>query len=235
MVRLVCASVLAACAIASGGCLQFREIGSDGRLIATNLDGSREFIPDYVTAAYMYRDENSADLYFSEFPEEWFTGSGGKAGVAPGSILHVHFFLSPVAGSTPIDVTACNALFLNLILTGEKSPRERDQEGADAAQPRRVGMPEMGLYAGGGFLFPDGDPGDEEFGGGIDRASHRLSRSTPGFVDLLGTGMLTGRISAPLNEGLAKAMRARLDELVGMLPPVVIEKDGAKKHDEGEE
>lgn len=228
VLRCVCAGAAALALAMSTGCMQFREVGIGGQLTATNREGTTAFIPNYVTAAYQYRDENSADLYFSEFPEEWFTGSGGKkgmGGIKPGSILHVHLFLSPSAGSTPIDVTACNAVFVNLILSGERAPSETPGHA----------IPEMGLYAGGGFLMPDGDPGDSEFGGSIDRASHRLSRSTHGFVDKLGTGYLAGTVTAPLNEGLAKAMRARLDELVGMLPPVVIEKEGVKgKGERGE-
>lgn len=190
-----------------------REAGFDGQLTATSREGAKTFTPHYLTAAYMYKDANSVDLYLSEFPEEWFRG-GRLQGA--GSILHVHFFLSPSAGSTPIDVTACNVVFMNLILTGQRAPGE-------------LAIPEMGLYAGGGFLLPDDDAGDETFGGGIDRASHRLSRATPGFVDLLGTGYLTGAVSAPLDEKLALLMRSRMDALVNLLPRTSLEAEGLEK------
>ena len=229
IMRGVCVGAAAMCVGLSAGCMQFKEVGFDGQLMATNREGTKSFVPTYLTSAYTYRDENSVDMYLSEFPEEWFTGSSvGKNAIQAGSILHVHLFLAPSAGSTPIDVTACNVVFLNLILTGERAPGVTDARG-------RTG-PEMGLYAGGGFLLPDDDPGDASFGGAIDRASHRLSRATPGFVDVLGTGYLAGAIRAPLDETLAKSMQARLDELVAMLPPVVIPKDGSRvAPEEGEE
>ena len=122
--------------------------------------------------------------------------------------MHMHIFLIREAGSTPIDRTACNVVFMNLVLTGKSTASAREA----------TDTPVMGLYAGGRFLFPGGDPGDATFGGAINEASNRLTRSTPDFTDLLGSGLLSGSYNARLDEPLARAMQARMDYLMRKLP-----------------
>jgi hypothetical protein len=53
--------------------------------------------------------------------------------------MHMHIFLIPEAGSTPIDRTACNVVFMNLVLTGKSTASAREA----------TDTPVMGLYAGG--------------------------------------------------------------------------------------
>jgi hypothetical protein len=129
--------------------------------------------------------------------------------------VHVHVFLMPSAGDTPIDTTAVNVTLRHLILAGAPAGR-----GA-------TDTPLMGLYAGGGFWYPRGDIGDDTLSGSLDGASHRLSRATPGFADPLGSGSLSGSVVARRDEALAQAMAATLDALLRRLPAPAIEPAGA--------
>jgi hypothetical protein len=180
-----------------------------GELEATSLDGGKRLAPALSTAAYLALDENTADVYLSDLPRARFTDPRDSLADAAGSIVHVHVFLVPQAGSTPIDPTACNVTIRHLVLAG---PSGGIREASDT--------PRMGLYAGGGFFLPQGDLGEGTVGGSVREASHRLTRATPGFTDLLGPGTLSGRFNAREDEDLARAMRAKLELLVARLPAI---------------
>ncbi|MBY0261679.1 MAG: hypothetical protein K2Q20_05015 [Phycisphaerales bacterium] len=187
------------------GCSLFRaEAG--GELTARSSMGDKQLSPSFITAAYTPIDPNTAEVFLSDLPAEWFTNPGDRLADASGSIVHMHVFLYPSAGDTPIDTTACNVTVRHLVLAGRVP-------GAGASD-----TPLMGLYAGGGFWYPRDDIGDDTLGGSLTGASHRLSRSTPGFVDPLGSGELSGRLTAQRNDELARAMSSKLELLVRRMP-----------------
>jgi hypothetical protein len=95
----------------------------------------------------------------------------------------------------------------------------------------------LGLYAGGGFLSPQGQFGSGAISCGVRAASQRLNRATPGFTDLLGTATLSGRFGAAEDEELAKAMSGKFELLVSGLPATKMEEEpkpaGVKKPEKG--
>jgi hypothetical protein len=201
LLRLITACSLAAFAAAMGGCSIFRS-EPGGVLTATSTDGTKSLAPNFTTAAYTALDGDTADVYLSDLPRERFTNPSDTLADCSGSILHLHIFLSPEAGQTPIDSTACNLTVRQLVLT-KNAPQG------------------MGLYGGGGFLLPYGDLGTGTINGSINAASQRLTRSSTGFKDLLGPGTLSGRFSAPLDDQLAQQMSTKLETLIARLPAMV--------------
>ncbi len=197
-------------AVALGGC-QLLYFKPGGELTTSSALGAKSLAPSLVTAAYQSQDADTADVYLSDIPSKRFLDPKDTFADAVGTIVHIHLFLVPQAGETPIDSTACNVIVRQLVLAGPyRGPGASD-------------TPVMGLYAGGGFLYPDGTVGSGPIGGSIDAASQRLSRSTSGFTDLLGAGSISGRFSAPADDALSHAMGAKLDSLLQRLPAAVIE------------
>ncbi len=194
---------LLALALSATGCSVFRS-EPGGVLTAMSTDGAKSLAPDFTTAAYTAIDGDTADIYLSDLPRERFTNPRDTLADCSGSILHLHIFLVPQAGQTPIDSTACNLTVRQLVLT-KNAPQG------------------MGLYGGGGFLLPRGELGSGDIGGSINAASHRLTRSTPGFNDLLGPGIISGRFSAPQDDQLAQQMATKLETLIGKLPALTTE------------
>jgi hypothetical protein len=204
---LACLAAAGTLAAMLGGCSVFHS-EPGGVLTVSAADGSKTFAPGLTTGAYIASDADTADVYLSDLPPERFTSNRDPIAGATGNIVHIHIFLVPDAGSTPIDATACNFTVRHLVLSG------------GSAQ-----SPVMGLYAGGGFLIPSGPLGTTaSFGSGringaVSAASQRLSRASPGFTDLLGTARLSGRFTAPDDEELAKAISGKFETIVSMLPP----------------
>lgn len=150
--------------------------------------------PQFVTAVYRAADANTADIYLSDIPEGALVErlSRGAAG-EPGNIVHVHLFLRPKAGRTPIDFDASNMTLTHVVLTGSA----------------------MGIYGGGGFMLPSWRLGADTFGGRIKRATLRLVESDPGFSDRLGPSTLSGRVTARKDDELAGQISDRLTMLLG--------------------
>ncbi|MBL8762643.1 MAG: hypothetical protein JNM07_00050 [Phycisphaerae bacterium] len=177
--------------IACAGCARHGGVfeltsGTTGAVFSTSLPG----------AAYSTPDASTADLYLTDLPLNRLQNPNDSLADVSGSLVHVHLFLVPKAGSTPIDATACNATVRQLVFA----------QGV------------LGLYAGGGFFNPSGDPGDPELAGSMRGASLRLARSSPGFADRLGPVTLAGTFGAPRSEGLARNLAARMEALIGALP-----------------
>lgn len=106
-----------------------------------------------------------------------------------GNILHIHMFLYPKAGRTPIDFTASNATITHVVL-------------ADGA---------YGVYSGGGFLLPSGKTAGKAIKGRLEEATLRPVSATSGFADLLGWNHLSGSIAAGRDEERAEDIRTFLD------------------------
>jgi len=122
-----------------------------------------------------------ADLYLTDLPEELLR-NGGDLSTYKGIIIHVHSFLRPRAGKTPIDPDATTAVTRVFVLTGDGN---------------------AGLYAGGGLFLTSDDPKAATFEGSLRGATLYLSRATAGFDDLLGPSRLAGLIAGKRDEVLA--------------------------------
>ncbi len=170
-----------------GGC------GTPGMALRS-AQGRGTLDPDFTTRCYIPTDDKAgADVYLTDLPPELWRLDSDLAGIS-GTIVHVHLFLRPRAGKTPQVETASNLNIRYVV----------------------IGRGAVGAYAGGGFLLPSGTPGDETFGGRIDRASLRLARASEGFKDLLGPCELSGRFRAERNEAAARLIEARMGQVMEM-------------------
>jgi hypothetical protein len=139
--------------------------------------------PRVVSSGYRWQDASTADIYVSDIPMERLAGADSLADLS-GSIVRIHMFLRPRPGKTPIATTASSVTIHCAVLA----------------------RGEVGIYGGGGFLFPAGRPGDSSFGGSIEDGSVRLLASTPGFVDRLGAAEFGAGVVAPEDEAAAAIM-----------------------------
>lgn len=144
----------------------------------------------YPTGVYVERDPNTADLYFSTLDGVGVPGAPMQ-GVS-GSVLHVHFFLKPRAGRTPIDFTAANVTVTHIVVA----------EGA------------VGVYGGAGFMLPSGDLGSSSFGGRLRDVTLRPTALTDGFSDELGWNELAGTMKAQRNPDRASQIASWVDAVL---------------------
>lgn len=178
----------------SNGC---RSVGGAVRLeTAEGLAGEggrphRVLKTDLDTFVYRAPDSQTAEIYMTDLHPDELDPSRDLSGVS-GQLVQVTLFIMPRAGSTPIENTANTALVRSIV----------------------VARGQVGVYGGGGFLYPSGDPGDPSFGGSIDRASMRFLAGTPGFADILGPAELSGSFRARLDEPSAELLARRFRELL---------------------
>lgn len=169
--------------IASGGCTVIGGAPGSSSLSITSRTGELALKPDLQTNVYRAIDENTADIYLSDLPEDQLLARlSGEAPDLSGVLVHIHMFIMPRAGQTPIDYTASNVSITQLVMAG----------------------PSVGVYGGGGFMLPSGKPGNKRFGGTMRGTTLRLIRKDPGFEDLLGTCEVEGRVGAERDEQTAR-------------------------------
>ncbi len=157
-------------------------------------------VPAFVTAVYTSPDDNTADLYLSDLPLASLTAPDtAPLDNAAGSILHIHYFITPYAGRTPIDFDASNATIRLFVLA----------PGALAGDP-----PTLGVYGGGGFLLPTDEPEGDDMSGRIKRATLRFIGGAPGFQDRLATAHLDGAVRATRDDESARAIAATLTAML---------------------
>lgn len=154
--------------------------------------------PRLEEAAYWAADASTADIYLTDLgPAELDPGTDLSA--VEGRIVHLHMFVVPLAGATPIDPEACSVTVRHIVLARGS----------------------IGVYAGGGFLLPGGRPGDAEFGGRIRGGTLRLAGHTKNFVDRLGASTMDAAFTARKDEATAKRIAARVRDVLA-----AVEKDG---------
>lgn len=145
--------------------------------------------------AYMSSDINTADFFLSDLPADAFA-DGADLSQFSGSLIQIHMFLAPKAGSTPIAFSATSATVRQVVFA----------EG------------QMGMYSGGGFLLPSGTAGGSTFGGKIHSASMRLTARTPGFADKLGASEFSSGLSVPKDVSRAKRMSLLMERAYAQMP-----------------
>lgn len=175
-----------AVAFAVAGC------GGGGRsLRVDSLEHQAQLRAEMGIQAYVSTDANSADVYLTDLPQETLD-PGADLSHTAGNLIHLHLFINPEAGRTPIDPTACTVTIRHIVLANG----------------------EVGVYGGGGFLNPSGTPGDSSISGTVRRATVRLVAASPGFHDLLGPSELTVGFGAKKDPALAKRLETRLRSLL---------------------
>lgn len=175
-----------------GGCSWTR---SDG-LTLRSTSGAQELRLDPAIQVYTASDRNTADFYLTDLPP---AASAPQADLRAftGTIVHVHLFLRPKAGATPIDPGACSVSVRQLVVAGGQA----------------------GLYSGGGFMDPSSDVGSASCGGTFRGATLRLTASTPGFLDKLGPSEMRAKFDARRNDAEARAWEAVFLDMAARLDP----------------
>jgi len=131
------------------------------------------------TRVYAWFDDNTADIYLTDLASAALASP--ELGAGDGNLIHIHMFLNPQAGMTPIADTACSVTVRHAVFTKGR----------------------VGIYGGGGFLNPGGTPGEPTFGGEVRDATVRLLSSTAGFEDKLGPSKLSVTFKAAENRAAA--------------------------------
>ena len=147
-------------------------------------------------------NEQIVDIYLTDLSRQVLTAfatSPSDASLpAEFQIVHLHMFVRPHAGRTPIEPTSINAAVRYLI----------------AADGR------AGLYAGGGFVLPGGEPDGNDFRGKMTRGAVRLVAKGTGFVDQLGAADAQLGFDAEFNPGVAAGARAVLESMLTQTTPI---------------
>ena len=148
--------------------------------------------PRLSTMAYTFSDENTVDIYLSDLsPDQLGVPFDDKAAGWPtGQMMHIHMFIRPSPGQTPIEPQSSNCTIRHMILA----------PGA------------TGLYGGGGFLLPSSSAKSGTFGGLIAAGTLRLQAASDNFNDALGPTELRASFKVKENRELAATMARRFEE-----------------------
>lgn len=112
---------------------------------------------------------------------------------APNRALIIRMFWKPKAAWTPLDETATNATVQYIVFGPETGPDKRR---------------DVGIYSGGGFLYPKKKIDGIFLDANLWQATLTLSDSTEGFEDTLGSSILRGRFIAERDdEGIMNSLR----------------------------
>lgn len=110
----------------------------------------------------------------------------------PDRALIVRMFWRPKAAATPLDETATNATVQYIVFHhGNENPKGT-----------------VGIYSGGGFVYPENDMGSSRLQANLWQATLTLADNSEGFEDTLGASILRGRFTAQRDdEGITDAVR----------------------------
>lgn len=184
----ICAPLAAFLLVALAGC---GFTGATGDLRTSAADGTVSLAPRPRVVVYAAQDENTADVYLSDL-EPADLESTASIATFTGSIIHIHLFLRPRAGRTPIEPTASTASIRHVVLAGGP----------------------VGVYGGGGFVSPDGQPGDGPFAASVSAGTLRLNHATQGFNDRLGAADISGSFRASQDPAMAALLASRIAEAI---------------------
>ena len=172
-------------AFCASGCV------SDNRVRIESVSGGVADAPTLPVAVYVAEGENAATIYMTDL-DSVALDPGTDLSKVSGRIVQVRMFLTPSAGNTPMGRTACSATVRHIVLAGSN----------------------IGVYSGGGFLRPSEHIGAARVGGSIEGATMRLTGSSGAFSDRLGASVLNGKFNALRDEGMARRIGARVDDVL---------------------
>ena len=196
------ASALVPLMLTSVGCNALRGGGGSGgsSTIISDTTGS-VYETNLRTRVYTFHDDNTADIYLTDLSDAQLTSffqTNADWSQISGTIVHIHLFLDPRPGKTPIEPTAANAsIRYGIISNGQ-----------------------VGIYDGAGFMLPGKKPGKGSMDGTFKAAPLRLSRATPGFADPLTPARLDLSFDSKLDDAAAPELQARLDAMAALAKPV---------------
>ncbi|HCT45904.1 MAG: hypothetical protein CMJ35_05040 [Phycisphaerae bacterium] len=191
-----------AIALSMGACNAMRGGGGSGGSSTVVSDTTASIYKTNLrTRAYTYHDDNTADIYLTDLSDEQLTAFFEKNAdwsQISGTLVHIHLFLDPKPGKTPIEPTAANASIRYAI----------------------VSRGQIGIYDGAGFMLPGQKPGKDTISGSFAAAPLRLTRATEGFNDPLTPARLDMSFDAQLDDLASPELQARLDALAAVAKPV---------------
>ena len=162
-----------------------------------SVEGKGELRFNLPPRVYTGRDADTVDVYMTDLPDTVWT-AGADVSDMEGVLVHVHMFIRPKAGRTPIADTASTSTIRCIVLaTGE-----------------------IGVYAGGGFFVNSSEVGKQTFTGDVRNATLRLMSATGGFNDRLGVSMFSGAVSGKLDNATAEAMDRAMRALIAETTPI---------------
>lgn len=166
--RSILGAFAASCLLGCGGAFQSWTAPSGAEVTVEGL-GNRpgELASELPISVYAVRPAEDTHWSSDRSLEELARGDFESA-----RFLHVQLLWEPIAGKTSIARTATNVVTRLVVVSG----------------------PEIGVYAGGGFAWPWGDPGDDDRTLVITGSSMSLIAKTKGFVDLLSPAQITGTV-----------------------------------------
>jgi len=184
---------LAAVLVALVALIQGCTIGSDVQLRST--DGQSILEPQMTVLAYVGADKNTANIFLTDLSRGELDTLASIEQVN-GYIIHIHMFLAPKAGKTPIAETATNATVRFMVIA----------EGA------------VGIYEGAGFLLPTTSTDRPAFIASMEDAPLRLILANDRFADPLGNSLLKLSIVAPLDAAVVTRVSAKFGAILSTLP-----------------
>jgi hypothetical protein len=193
--------MLFACAITPlTGCAGLGAGGSGGSGAMVSDVTARELELRLPNRAAVVTDENTADVYLTDLSQNTLDriSAGDIPPEVSGTLLHIHIFLNPKPGRTPIEPTAANATARVVVLA-------RGQ---------------IGVYDGAGFLLPGKSLRKNSASGTLRNAHTRLSRASEGFEDLLGPTTLRVSFGAKGNEPEAERIARVVRMLTAAADPI---------------
>ena len=146
--------------------------------------------PRLSTAVYWNADSSSADIYLTDLSGTDLD-PGTPLSELSGRIVHLQLFVVPLAGSTPIENSACSVTIRHIVLASGQ----------------------VGVYSGGGFLNPT-RVSRTELAGSLRGGTIRLTARTPAFADRLGPATVDLNFSAHREEALARRIGSRVNEVL---------------------
>jgi hypothetical protein len=217
---IMCAAILPGC----GSWKLSRKAESDVVAMSTRADAQgaiTRLAPSFSTVVFATSDSNTAQIFMTDLPASRLLDFDDKLHDASGVIVHVAIFLTPTAGRTPIDNSACNAAVRQVILTGGNARvNEASQTKVSSSTDARASTTMTGgTYGGGGFVTASGL--NRDFATiTIREATVRLTRRTADFHDALGPAVLSGDVRAKFDPELAGALQQRMLEISGQIAEV---------------
>jgi len=182
------------------GCAGLGAGGSGGSGAMVSDVTARELELRLPNRAAIVTDENTADVYLTDLSPSTLDriAGGDTPPEVSGTLVHIHIFLNPKPGRTPIEPTAANATARVVVLA-------RGQ---------------VGVYDGAGFLLPGKSLRKNSASGTLRNAHTRLSRASEGFEDLLGPTTLRVSFAAKNNEPEAERIARVVRVLSAAADPI---------------
>lgn len=181
---------------ALAACSSLSLSGSSPALVSP-VTGDR-FVPSLPTRVFAPSAAGVADFYLTDLPAEVLAGQSTDLAQVSGTIIHVHLFTEPLAGSTPIATDATTAIVRVYVLANGQA----------------------GLYGGGGFFSPSGDVKSKRAGGSTRASTLHLTQATPAFEDAIGPADFSGSFTATRDEQVCERLRLITQAMEGGMQPV---------------